>query len=271
MLRSHKIAGISTLHVLLVLLLASQLNAQSPTATPVPATPSSTITPTPSTETVLTTRQAVVKRPIDGDSVEVVFTDNGEVVTVHLANVDAPESVGEAECFGRESAEYAMQAYQGNPLISIDLVGDIQNDEVLGYIRLAEGTLLNRIVVLFGYARYDDQTESEFTLQIKTAEEQSKQGKTGLWRKCGEIEKPPKPCFIFSKDGIDSASKREVLDEYPDKEISTSFLHAYYDSIQNEIAVTWILYLDSSSSGHRVREYFRLPDCLRDRSEVYQR
>ena len=262
--------------VLLSVLTILQLQAQTPTATPTAVTDNVTPSPIPPTATPLplatfTTRQAVVKRPIDGESVEVVFTDDGQIATVHLANVDAPESIKDVECFGRESAEYAMQTYQGNPLISIELAGEVQDGEVSGYIKLPDGTLLNKLIVLFGYARYDDQVKSVFTSQIREAEEQSKQGKTGLWRKCGETEKPPKPCFIFSQDGLDSASKREVLDEYPDKEISTSFRHAYYDSVQNEIVVTWTLYLNSSSSGQRVKEYFRLPDCLRDRSGVYQR
>ena len=276
MSRSHKIVVVSTLFVLLFVILASQLYAQTPTAIPPTATPIATatttsVTPTPSQVTTLTTRQAVVKRPIDGDSVEVVFTDDGTIATVHLANVDAPESVGVAECFGRESAEFAVQAYQNNPLISVVLVGEVQNGEASGYVKLADGALLNNTMVLFGYARYDDQIENEFASQIKEAEGQGKQGRIGLWRNCGETETPPKPCFIFSQDGLDSATKREVLDEYPSQEISTSFLHAYYDSVQNEIVVTWKLYLNSSSSGERVREYFQLPDCLRDRSEVYQR
>lgn len=273
----RKIVGIGAIVFLLLVLTVLQLQAQTPTATPEnPTATTESVTPTLAPATVISgpisaTRQAVVKRPIDGDSVEVVFTDDGAVVTVHLANVDAPESVGVAECFGRESAEFAVQAYQNNPLISVVLVGEVQNGEVSGYVSLADGSLLNKTMVLFGYARYDDQIENELASQIKEAEEQSKQGKTGLWRNCGETETPPKPCFIFSKDGLDSTTKREVLDAYPSKEISTSFLHAYYDSVQNEIVVTWMLYLNSTGSGERVREYFRLPDCLRDRSEVYVR
>jgi len=280
MRRRHKFVVFGSALVLLFVLLASQLNAQSPTATPTPSTPTSTplatvpvisAAPTPSIVTALSTRQAVVKRPIDGDSVEVVFTDDGEVAIVHLANVNAPESVDTTECFGRESAEYAVQSYQDSPLISIELAGEITDGEGTGYVHLADGTLLNLVMVLFGYARYDYTVESVYTDQIKNAEAQSKQGKTGLWRACGETEKPPRPCFIFSQDGLDSTSKREVLNQFPDREVSTSFRHAYFDPVQHEVVVTWILYLNSSSSGLRVREYFRLPDCLRDRSEVYER
>ena len=270
MFPNRKIVGTSAVAVLLFVFLASQIYAQSPTATPSTETPEN-LTPTPSPSIVLSTRQAVVKQLIDGDSIEVVFVDGGQIATIDLANVDAPESVLATECFGRESAEYATQAYQSSPLISIELVGEIKDGKGAGYVHLADGTLLNHVMVLFGYARYDDTIKTSYSEQIEDAESQSKKGNVGLWRNCGATEESPKPCFIFSQDGIDSASMREALDEYPDRELSTSFRHAYYDPIQHEIIVTWVLYLDSSSSGQRVREYFRLPDCLRDRSEVYQR
>jgi len=281
MLRNCKFVGVGTILVLLFILLASQLNAQSPTATPTPSTPTSTplatvpvisAAPTPSIVTALSTRQAVVKRPIDGDSVEVVFTDDGEVAIVHLANVDAPESVDTTECFGRESTEYAVQAYQDSPLISIELAGEISDGEGSGYVHLADGTLLNMVMVLFGYARYDDAIESMYTDQIENAEVQSKQGKTGLWRACGETEKPPRPCFLFNNDEMDSGSKREVLAELEDaSEVSAIFKYAYYDPVQNEIIVSWKLSVDESWSDWWVDEYYRLPDCLRDRSVLVER
>ena len=193
----HRIIGVGTVVVLLSVFTILQLQAQTPT--PAPTTVTGTVTPTPVLATAtplpitpLYTRQAVIKRPIDGDSVEVVFTDDGQVVVVHLANVNAPEIISETECFGRESAEYVVQAYQGNPLISIELAGEVQDSEVYGYVKLADGTLLNKLVVLFGYARYDDQIKSVYTSQIREAEEQSKLGKTGLWRACGEMGKTTK-------------------------------------------------------------------------------
>ena len=273
----HKFVGISAIVFLLLVLTVLQLQAQTPTTTPTSVPVTNTVTPiaipataNPVSTTLLSVRQAVVKRSIDGDSVEVVFTDDGQIAVVHLANVNAPESITEAECFGRESAEYAAQAYQDNPLVSIELAGEVQDGEVLGYVKLADGTLLNRLVVLFGYARYDDQVKRVYTTEIREAEEQSKQGKTGLWRTCGETEKPPKPCYLFNDRETDSASKRAVFAEFPDvTEVSVSFIHAYYDQVQHEIVVTWDLRLDGNY-GWRMDEYYRLSDCLRDRSNVYE-
>ena len=201
---------------------------------------------------------------------EVVFTDNGQIATVHLADIRAPNSIGEIECFGREAAEYAVQSYSSNPLITIEPMGEIENDEVLAYVELADGTLLNEMLVLFGYARYDEDVQGIYAEQIKAAEEQSKKGRTGLWRVCGETAQAPKPCFLFATSELDSATKRAIFAQHPDKtEITVSFRNAYYDPVQQEIIVTWVLYLNSTSSGHRVREYFRLSDCLRDRSEIF--
>ena len=273
----HRIIGLSTVVVFLSVLTALQLQAQSPTATPTTVT--STVTPTPNLATAtplpatpLPPRQAVVKSPLDGDSVEVVFTDNGQIATIHLANVDAPESVKKAECFGRESSEYAVQAYQGNPLISVELAGEIEDGEGTGYVHLADGTFLNLVTVLFGYARYDDTTQSVYSEKIKDAEVQSTQGKTGLWRACGQTDKPPKPCFLFNNGEIDSTSKREALAHFESaSEINASFRYAYYDPVQNEIILTWQIGLDRRMGNNYMDEYFRLPDCLRDRAVLYQK
>ena len=273
----YKTVGVGTSVILLFVLTILNLQAQEPSATTIPIT--ATVTPTPLLATTtplpiasLPTRQAVVKTPLDGDSVEVVFTDNGQIATIHLANVDAPESVKEAECFGRESSEYAVQAYQGNPLISVELVSEITEGEGSGYIHMADGTLLNMVMVLFGYARYDDAFESVYSDQIRNAETQSKQGKTGLWRSCGETEKPPRPCFLFNYDEMDSASKRDILAQLEDvSEISGGFRYAYYDPVQNEVIVSWKLWVNDRSTKYFVDEYYRLPDCLRDRSAVVER
>ncbi len=276
----NKVLGIGAIVFLLLVLTALQLQAQTPTTTPeksaatiepVTPTPAPTIT-TPAQTTTPSARQAVVKRPVDGDSVEVVFTDNGEIAVVHLANVDAPESAGAVECFGRESAEYAAQAYRGSPLISIEFVGEITDGEGSGYVHLADRTLLNMVVVLFGYAKFEDAAESTYTDQIKNAEAQSKQGKTGLWRACGETEKPPKPCFLYNSDEMDSASKRAVFAQLEDAaDISAWFKYAYYDPVQNEIIVSWKLSINDRGSRWWVDEYYRLPDCLRDRSVMVER
>ncbi len=201
---------------------------------------------------------------------EVVFTDSGQVAMIHLAGINAPNSTGEIECFGREAAEYAVQSYQRNPLISIEPSGEIENDEVTAYVTLADGTLLNEMLVLFGYARYVEGGIDIYTERIQTAEQQSKKGNTGLWRVCGETEQPPQPCFLFARSEIDSASKRAFFAEYPDAdELYASFRNASYDPVQHEIIVMWSLSIDDLSSGWRMKEFYRLSDCLRDRSIVF--
>ena len=275
MSRSHKIIVVGTLLVLLFVILASQLYAQSPTATPAATPTVATTTPTsdtqaPSTITTLTTRQAVVKNPIDGDTVEVLFTDDGESVTVHLANVDTPEFAKNTECFGRESSAYVTQVLRNNPLISISLTGEIHEGEVFGYVELPDGTLLNKLVVLFGYAKFDDQVEGAFTFNIKDAEQQSRRGEVGLWRFCGATEQPPPPCFLFSQGNLDSASQRDFFAEYPDTlQLNAYFKNASFDPVQHELVVVWSIAINDTLSGWRMKEFYRLSDCARDRSEIF--
>ena len=250
---------------------ASIASAQEESPTPTASPPTATPAPTAAT-TSFPARQAVVKRPIDGDSVEVVFTDNGQIATVHLANVNAPNALEELECFGRESAEYAAQAYQANPLISIQPVTEIIDGQLSAYLNLADGTLLNEMMILFGYARYDGDGGGLHASRIQAVQEQSKKGKTGLWRACGETEQASKPCYLFSRHEIDSASKRKFLVEYADaSELSAYFLNAHYDPVQHEIVVLWGLTIEGMSGRWSMREYYRLSDCLRDRSTVYKR
>ena len=149
-------------------------------------------------------------------------------------------------------------------------MGEIQDGEVFGYVELPDGTLLNRLVVLFGYARFDDQIESVFTSDIENAEEQSRRGKTGLWRVCGETEQPPQPCFLFANREIDKASMRALFVAFPDAdEFGAHLGNVMYDPVQNELIVNWSISIDDLLSGWRMKEFYRLSDCLRDRSEVY--
>ena len=141
---------------------------------------------------------------------------------------------------------------------------------MFGYVELPDGTLLNRLVVLFGYAMFDDQINSTFTADIKGAEEQCKLGKAGLWRVCDTTQQPPSPCFLFSRGGVDPASSRAFFVKHPDAdEIRANFLNVAYDPIRNELIVMWELSVDALLSGWRMKEFYRLSDCNRDRSESF--
>ena len=269
---------------LLALLVPAGLLAQTPQPTATPTAAATTVAATtaePTAEPTATpvpimaadrfaARQAVVKQPIDGDSVEVVFTDNGQIATVHLMDVKAPSAMQELECFGRESAEYAAQAYKDSPLITIEPAGEIKDDQVRGYVTLGDGTLLNEMLVLFGYARFEGKDSGAHSERIRAAEEQSKKGRSGLWRTCGDAEEPAKPCFLFADRELDSKSKRMFLTDYPEAhDMSVSFNNVHYDPVQHEIIVLWDLNVRIWSGGWRLREYYRLSDCLADRIEVY--
>ena len=68
------------------------------------------------------------------------------------------------------------------------------------------------------------------------------------------------------------SSKRKALAQLESvSEISAYFRYAYYDSVQNEVIATWQLGLDRSLGNDYMDEYYRLPECLLDRSVLYQK
>lgn len=272
----HKVVGIGAIVFLLLLLSVLQLQAQNPTPESPTATSESTTSvsasaaATSDSEPLLSGRQAVVRRAVDGDSIAITFIDDGTAATIHLANVDAPEFSDRVECFGRESFEFVTQTFRDNPLVSVSLAGDVQDNEAFGYVELPDRTLVNRLLVLFGYGKFSDQIKSAFAADIKNAEEQSKLGKAGLWRVCDTTQQPPSPCFLFSRGGVDPASSRAFFIKHPDAdEIRANFLNVAYDPVRNELMVMWELSVNALLSGWRMKEFYRLSDCNRDRSESF--
>ena len=81
------------------------------------------------------------------------------------------------------------------------------------------------------------------------------------------------PCFIFSKNGIDSASEREFFLEFSNvQEMNSHFKNAMYDSVKNELIVFWLLSIkvDKRYTSLYMKEFYRLSECLRYKSEVFR-
>lgn len=89
----HKVVGIGAIVFLLLLLSVLQLQAQNPTPESPTATSESTTSvsasaaATSDSEPLLSGRQAVVRRVVDGDSIAITFIDDGTAATIHLARV----------------------------------------------------------------------------------------------------------------------------------------------------------------------------------------
>lgn len=173
----------------------------TPTATP---TPEPTPTATPKPDSPIDggdVRQATVTRVVDGDTVEVTFS-NGETDTIRLIGVDTPETVSSNENpaeygipdttqgrnwllhWGDEATSFAQDELDGS---TIRVVTDPKGDErgsygrLLAYIYYGDGTNFNRELLERGLARrYDD---SSFTLRSEfgSIEETAQSENRGLW------------------------------------------------------------------------------------------
>ena len=265
---NRKIAGLALALVLLFALTALQLQAGTPTPTPDSDSTSPAPTVTPSTTS--SARDAVLKSALDGDSFRLTFTDNGQDAIVHLANVDAPESITTVECFGREAAAYAARLVRETPHVSVRTVGALKDGEVSAYLVAPEGYLLNEQIVQLGYARFSGDVRTLYTEGVQASQDKAETERAGLWRACPETEEPG-PCLVFAGNGMDSASKRALHRAFPGlSEIQVNLLNVSYDPDQHELIVLWHIWADRASRGLRVREYYSLSDCLRVRSDLFE-
>ena len=258
---------------------ALQLHAQTPTPTPAPGTttepdsgrsdstsPAPTVTPS----SLSPPRNAVLNSALDGDSFHLTFTDNGQAATVHLANVDAPESVARVECFGRESAAYAARLVRKMRHVSVFTLGEVKDGEVSGYLATPSGSLLNELIVMFGYGRFRGDVRTLFTQGVQESQRKAESGKAGLWGACGETE-APKPCFVFAAGKMDGASRRTLDERHPELSgLQVNLLNVSYDPVRHELIALWHIWADRASKGLRMRERYSLTDCQRSGTEIFE-
>lgn len=179
---------------------------ESKTTTSEPTTTTTTTTTTSDSEADSpidggTARMATVTRVIDGDTVEVKFSD-GTVDTVRLIGVDTPETTlsktdppefGFSDTtqsrdhlfnWGKEAESFANNELGGKQVrVVTDPEGDRRGSfgRLLAYIYYDGGTNFNQELVETGHARrYDD---SSFTLRDKlgSIEEEAQSNNRGLW------------------------------------------------------------------------------------------
>lgn len=157
-----------------------------------------------------TARQAVVIRVIDGDTVEVRFT-NGEVDTVRLIGVDTPEtSLSNQDpseygipdtpsgsdwllMWGENAESFANSELAGTEVLVVtDPEGDTRGyyGRLLAYIYYSDGENFGYTLLERGYARV--YTGAEFTLEDEylQAESVAQDANEGLWAYDGEHTTP---------------------------------------------------------------------------------
>ena len=136
----------------------------------------------------LENERAIVKRVIDGDTIELA---SGE--KVRYIGADAPEVVHPSKpvYYGREALHYNRGLVEGKEVrMEFDVERKDKYGRLMAYVYLADGTFVNAELIRLGYAkasRYPSNIkhEEEFLELEKKAESDGR----GLWGK----PKPPEP------------------------------------------------------------------------------
>jgi micrococcal nuclease len=128
-------------------------------------------------------RHARVTKVTDGDTIRL-----GELGPVRLIGIDTPEVYGGEECFGREASEFAKRLLPLGTRVRYRVGVDERDPygRLLAYVWLADGRMLNRVMVERGYAQpLTIPPNVEFADVFRRAARAARQAGAGLWQACG--------------------------------------------------------------------------------------
>ncbi len=122
-----------------------------------------------------------VARVVDGDTIEI---EGGE--KVRYIGMNTPETVKPdwpVECFGKESSARNKELVEGK---RVRLVRDVSERDrygrLLRFVHLADGTLVNELLVREGYARVSSFPPDVSKQDVfRAAERDARAAKRGLW------------------------------------------------------------------------------------------
>ncbi len=121
-----------------------------------------------------------VLRVVDGDTIVV---EGGE--HVRYLGVDAPETHGTPECYGREATERNRQLVEGK---RVRLEADRRDRDRYGRLLRwvwVDGTLVNEQLIREGYATvYRDEPAAKYMDRLLAAEAEARGRGAGLWSAC---------------------------------------------------------------------------------------
>jgi len=160
-----------------------------------------TVTPVPTAEPVKATGEfAVVKRVIDGDTVEL---ENGE--KVRYIGIDTPETLDPRkpiQCFGKEAAAKNRELVEGKLVrLEKDVTERDKYNRLLKYIYVSAGEsepeiFVNLELVKRGFAHsYTYPPDVKYQNLFVLAEKEARENGRGLWIGC-PISSPDEGCKI---------------------------------------------------------------------------
>ena len=119
----------------------------------------------------------------DGDTIRL-----GRLGPVRLIGIDTPEVYGGVECFGREASDFAKRLLPVGTRVRyrVGIEERDRYDRLLAYVWLPGGRMLNRVMVLQGYAQpLTIPPNVEFADVFRAAARAARTAGLGLWRACG--------------------------------------------------------------------------------------
>lgn len=129
-----------------------------------------------------------VSRFVDGDTIDVNM--DGKTETVRFIGIDTPETHKPntpVQCFGPEAANKTKNIIGSQKVRlqadSLDTNRD-RYGRLLRYVYLADGTLVDKVLIEQGYGFAYTQFPFEKSEEFKSAEEYAKTTKKGLWASC---------------------------------------------------------------------------------------
>ena len=128
--------------------------------------------------------EAEVTRVWDGDTVHVRYA--GEIHSVRYIGVDTPEVYFGVQCYGREASQANKDLVQGQ---TVRLVRDVRqyddNERLLRYVYLLDGTFVNAELVEGGYARAREYPPDTAQAELfASLELQARADRRGMWAVC---------------------------------------------------------------------------------------
>jgi micrococcal nuclease len=137
-------------------------------------------------------RGRYVSRVIDGDTIAVRVA--GETREVGLIGINAPETAGDKECYGREAATHTSLKLEGGRVrLELDVDKESADGSLLAYV-WHRGTLFNRALVSGGYARVATvRPNTRYSDLLVQAQKSAKGKRRGMWDACYAPPRKPEP------------------------------------------------------------------------------
>ncbi len=129
----------------------------------------------------------LVTRVVDGDTVEL---ESGE--KVRYIGINTPETVAPGkgvECYGKNASEKNVELVEGKVVyLEMDVSDEDRYDRLLRYVYLADGQMVNELLVAEGYANASSYPpDVKYQDLFAAAEAAARAAGVGLWSsECGE-------------------------------------------------------------------------------------